>query len=427
MSALVIVLAALLAAKAPPAPPQPKVISSTPPAGNVYLDDEIEGFLVPPKPIDDPEFTIKSENLTIVRGESRPYPGVPDTYQYPFVAKPIAPGPAWIEGSVHQRYSQSIPEQPIPRLTFNVLPDLNRASDDPVKVFAMQKAAKRPQLFFHVSSPRPRAWVGQSIEVMWDLISPQNDFGSSSFYPKLDAYKTESINRAQYPAQTAVGGQFVWRKRLMHYLFRSDKAQVIHLPTTEMDGSVRTPDGQETDVMRYPNALDIEFVAPPAEAAHMPIGHYSMKCTQIGSGDYWPSFSVELTGDGDLSQHTAPPRFELEPITPIIASLDYGTPNAVHWTYSIHTHDAIAKLPALTADYFDPDTATVKHTGCPPMEMSTDWRVDRDKREADGAPPEPQDAKKTEKTDEDTARVIHTIAGTIAGLAGLMVLVALRS
>jgi len=337
------------------------------PAGKIYQDDVVTILVTSDKVLSD--YTagtrITTGNLTNVRREMfRRVPNAPPIVV--FSATPIAPGLAWVEATISDYADKPVDQ--IPRVTFDVAPDLARASDDPNQIFRSQAAAKRFPLFIRTGADRARAFVGQRIEIWWEAVTTQKSLEYPTFYPKIENAPEISSFRSSSPLTVDASQPPPWHTQIVRLAVVAKKPGVLHVPERLIDLVDRAPDGTETRVRRWSTPVDIEAVPLPAEAARLPVGHFKIECRAVHERSiYWPSVGVDIFGSGDLTAIDFP-RPVRTPYPIIVTKTDHWEAwdaNHSRWIYEVHSHDPLTvTMPELTFEYFDPDAQKIEGIGC---------------------------------------------------------------
>ena len=329
------------------------------PAGPVYVDDVLivtitgraAGVCRP-----------NAHNLTLTPRQAG--------WVYVYTAVPTAPGPAWIEAEIYAEGSNT-PSERVPRMTFTVLPDIARSSDDPATIFRAQRAAKRPPVYARATASTYRAFPGQRIDLWWTAISDDSSLRfDEDFHPQPEGLDLLRLGRIK-PIRTMVGGLPVTQFSLEHAVVIPKEPGTLHIPEYEVVTDNKA-------VRRFTNAFDIEVVPAPAEAAKLPIGKYTLDC-RSAAASYWPKVTIDVVGNGDASSAGFPRLTSPPPNVPIV--IWGGAPrvefdaNHHQWTYEVHSRDPqLVVMPDVAFDHYDPETRRAERATCgePPLLVRSD-------------------------------------------------------
>jgi hypothetical protein len=405
------------------------------PRGTIYLDDLLVIETRPPEGSGCSDLVLESGNLTIngpIReaqrsGEKGPL--VP-LFICTFHATPNALGPAWVQGQLTKfSYTTGIHAKfgaPFSRIPFVVKPALSGPGKAPARIFADQTAAKRTLLFAQTSVNRQQAFVGQFITARWDLVTPDERIQPMGFYPKVDGIeKVDNPPTGNAEIHTAAGGMIVWQRRLAEMTFTAQSPGIIHIPSSVVDVGKQLPNGETQYFRTLSIPVDVEFLALPAAVGKLPLGQFTMKCTAEDHLSQWPSFTVEITGDGDL-RNAPMPHFEIESSVPIVAASYTRTMRTRSWNFFVHTYsEPEMQLPAVTFDYFDVQSGSAKQLYCPPTrsDRPSDFYHPPNVQVANQTNARREQKQSDALIDTDTGRLV---AGAFAAFGLLMVLAAAR-
>jgi hypothetical protein len=332
------------------------------PHGTVYLDDTIVVKVTFQADVGG-TVRLRGENVNIEGSWGQEVETRNNIVQYTqvYTATPNAPGPAWVEGYVTQMYKP--PSDPFSRITFNVIPDLARVTDDPAKIFASQRAANRPLFYVRSQVSAQRAYVGQRVEVLWQAITAEETIQPQMWRPPLKESDYDTVSWDHERIQSAAGGMIAWRTPMAHIALTSWSPGVLHIPDALVTALQPSPGGKQTFIHRWTTSVDLEFVEPPAQAANLPIGKFNIKCRAANLSGYWPEFSAEVSGDGYVKK-AGPPHFDFQPAVTIVPRVGTILPAKIEWLFAVHSRAEMAELPPVTFDYFDPEAGEVRHATC---------------------------------------------------------------
>ncbi|MGZ8711367.1 MAG: hypothetical protein ACXW2I_17100 [Burkholderiales bacterium] len=327
------------------------------PSGPVYADDILTVTVETATPGADWARAVRprSENMTLtLKRFNRPQPGMPATFV--FNAAPQAAGKAWVEADIHGE-GEETPRDHAPRVTVNVRPDLGRGFGDAAATFGAQRAANRPRLFARVTPSTYRAYPGQRIELTWWAQTPEQSITFAEFRPQIPGIELTTLARTP-PIRTMAGGVIVSQTEIGHAVLTPKAPGTLHIPA--YDVVAENDLGLEiVPLRRWTNAIDIEVLPLPPEAANLPIGKFAMQCKSEAPA-YWPKVKVEVAGTGHLDA-AAPPRLTKVLAVPVII----GSAAPGIWTYEVHSRDPeLVTIPDLSFDFFNPETQRVEQGAC---------------------------------------------------------------
>src|SRR5206468_4103276 len=106
--------------------------------------------------------------------------------------------------------------------------------------------------------------------------------------PPLKESDYQTVSWDHDRVKSAAGGMIVWRHHAAHIALTSWTPGTIHIPESLVSAVQASAGWKPGFVHRWTTPLDVEFVQPPAEAANMPIGKFTLQCGAGVLTGYWP-------------------------------------------------------------------------------------------------------------------------------------------
>ena len=267
--------------------------------------------------------------------------------------------------------------------TVNIRPDLSRTIDDEAGLLKSLRAAGRPEVFVRTHVSKTRAYVGETVPVWWEAVTPTVDeFGRSPHeLSRFEFHPTPPV-----PFKNGTPGEH--NGEVSTEVVRNQIVSVTKFGSTEVtagtagvvpiaSGLVDNEPGWGPErhlIIRLTRPAAIDFAPVPGAAAGLPVGKFHLECSNGVADRQWPSFTVDLWGDSNLTPKmqqqvprlSAKPLFAVVPYLPDIVDRSGNRDERIvrNWCFVVHTTNMDARIPPIRYRYFDSDASAIREAEC---------------------------------------------------------------